>query len=208
MDCPIVSPIEPGTRNIRGFTVLELLTTLAFLVIVLGVLVSLARYVRATSAQDVTRRTLAELDDAYQMIYSPRIDTRPTTLPSVEPPAPSVDEAQFQVYVQRVSVPIVRQLLQQARVRKAAGQGGEVAPAVGLQPAGETEQVVRDAWGNPIALLLSQHPGIGMAPQNRPFFVSAGPDGRYLTREDNLYSYEVLRPTAAPQRVPAGGHGE
>jgi hypothetical protein len=25
------------------------------------------------------------------------------------------------------------------------------------------------------------------------FFVSAGPDGRYLTREDNLYSYEQAR---------------
>jgi hypothetical protein len=29
-----------------------------------------------------------------------------------------------------------------------------------------------------------------MALGDRPFFVSAGPDRRFLTREDNLYSYE------------------
>ena len=34
------------------------------------------------------------------------------------------------------------------------------------------------------------HPAVGTAPGNHYFFVSAGPDGHFLTRDDNLYSYE------------------
>ena len=47
-----------------------------------------------------------------------------------------------------------------------------------------------DAWGSPVVFLPRQHPKIGMSAGDRPFFVSPGPDRRYLTREDNLYSYE------------------
>jgi hypothetical protein len=36
----------------------------------------------------------------------------------------------------------------------------------------------------------AMHPAIGMAPENRYFLFSAGPDRRYLTRDDNLYSYD------------------
>ncbi len=194
-------------RSRRAFTILELLTTLAFLVIVLGVLVSLARYVRATSAQDVTRRTLAELEDAYRLIYPERSNATPTTWPASEVPPVGLDEGQFQQYVQRTSVPLLRRLIQQARELKIGAEAESGYSAVG-QGMIEAEQVVRDAWGNPIAFLAGQHPGIGMAPQNRPFFVSAGPDGRYLTRDDNLYSYEVLRPSSDAQRPIGGGHGE
>ena len=34
-----------------------------------------------------------------------------------------------------------------------------------------------------------------LAPGGRGFFFSAGPDRLYKTREDNVYSYEVTRPT-------------
>ena len=53
---------------------------------------------------------------------------------------------------------------------------------------------IRDAWGGPVVFMPSQHPAIGMAPGDRPFFLSAGPDGRYLTRDDNLYSYDFTLP--------------
>jgi hypothetical protein len=49
---------------------------------------------------------------------------------------------------------------------------------------------LRDAWGTPLVFMPGQHPAIGMALGNKPFFFSAGPDRRFRTLEDNLYSYE------------------
>src|SRR4051812_42696301 len=46
----------------RGFTLIEMLTTVAVLIIVLGLMVSLARHVRDQSAQQLTRQTLKQLD--------------------------------------------------------------------------------------------------------------------------------------------------
>jgi prepilin-type N-terminal cleavage/methylation domain-containing protein len=64
-----------------------------------------------------------------------------------------------------------------------------------------------DAWGNPLVFVPSgglrnvQLEAGGTAtvtssgavnnPQNRPFFVSAGPDGKYETGADNFYSFTV-----------------
>jgi hypothetical protein len=60
-------------------------------------------------------------------------------------------------------------------------------------------RTLRDAWGRPIVFMPRQHELIGLAPsqqgQDRPFFFSAGPDRKYLTRQDNLYSYETLAPS-------------
>jgi hypothetical protein len=53
---------------------------------------------------------------------------------------------------------------------------------------------LRDAWGSPLVFMPGQHPWIGQAfsraGQDQAFFFSAGPDRKYLTRADNLYSYE------------------
>ena len=45
-----------------AFTLIEMLTTVAVLIIVLGLMVSLARYVRDRSAQQLTRNLLRQLD--------------------------------------------------------------------------------------------------------------------------------------------------
>src|SRR5436305_4153289 len=47
----------------RGFTLIEMLTTVAFLVIVLGLMVSLARDVRSRSADHLTKDVLRRLDN-------------------------------------------------------------------------------------------------------------------------------------------------
>jgi type IV pilus assembly protein PilC len=54
---------------------------------------------------------------------------------------------------------------------------------------------VRDAWGSPIVFMTHMHPAIGMTSKGW-FFFSAGPDRQYLTRDDNLYSYDqpVIQP--------------
>jgi len=51
---------------------------------------------------------------------------------------------------------------------------------------------LRDAWGTPLSSSLPE-PRHRMAPRNAPFFVSAGPDRKFLTRADNLYSYDAFR---------------
>jgi len=171
-----------------AFTVLELLTTLALIVIVMGLMVSLARYVRANAADELTARILRDLEQARAVYATVLAAPPPTTLPAQV----SEDSVAQQM---RMSSDYPRELLRLWH--------GQVA-----------EAIVRDAWGQPIGYLPQQHPMIGMAPQNRPFFFSAGPDGKYLTRQDNLYSYEQTPPGQSlspglpvPQR-PGGGQGE
>ena len=69
---------------------------------------------------------------------------------------------------------------------------GRTAPthAPGVPDSAEGPRTLRDPWGNFLIYMRTQHTQVGMAPEDRPFFFSAGPDRRYLTREDNLYSYE------------------
>src|SRR5438874_6116960 len=57
------SPLAPRPSPL-GFTLIEMLTAVALLVIVLGLMVSLARYVRNRSATQLTREILANLNDA------------------------------------------------------------------------------------------------------------------------------------------------
>src|SRR5690242_19858807 len=67
----------------RGYTLVEMLTTIAVLVIVLGLMVSLARRVRAQSAEAVTKGLLIKLDGLvaqYQALHH--------RLPAVSPLIP------------------------------------------------------------------------------------------------------------------------
>jgi hypothetical protein len=63
------------------------------------------------------------------------------------------------------------------------------------------EVAIRDAWGSPVVFMPHQHPAIGMATSDAFFFVSAGPDRQYLTRQDNLYSYETTNSSKIPARI-------
>lgn len=182
-------PIRPPVQSVRtGFGLLELLTSLAFLVILLGVMVSLARYVRATSAERITQQVLRQLDLALAAYTA-----NPIELPAdVQMPRAHDGEAEWANFAQRSGV-VVQQLM-------------------------NVDEPVSDAWGRPIGYLPFERSEIGMAPHDRPFCVSPGPDGRYLTQDDNLYSYEQSAPGVGPttraiRRPPisddaAGGHRE
>lgn len=165
-----------------AFTVLELLTTLALLVVVLGLMVSLARYVRSTAADRMTREMLVELDTQLSAYH---------TRFGAYPPAPDIaddaDEATFAGLLKNRYMGVLR-MIEKTTVSL------PTPPATDRLPGPLT-----DAWGRPIGYLPGHHPLVGMAPQNRAFFFSAGPDGRYLTRQDNLYSYEQIPP--APARM-------
>lgn len=168
-----------------------MLTTVAVLVIVLGLMVSLARYVRNASALEMTKDLLHKLDGMLQQYRLNHADAqgRPGPLPNVTaflPPGLMGDELPAEQTLQQRAVLNNRSFAQALR---AEGLFSE--EAFGKLPQSiYSNDLLRDAWGSPIVFMPISHEGIGMAPEGRPFFFSAGPDQQYRTQENNLYSYE------------------
>ncbi|HWE02704.1 MAG TPA: hypothetical protein VG326_09870 [Tepidisphaeraceae bacterium] len=158
-----------------------MLTTVGALVIILGLMVSLARWVRNASAVDLTKTLLRRLD-RLMVEYQAHHHQLPNVAPFISPDSPDPDETTLQ----RAAIENNRQVL--AVLRQEAGASPQAFN--GLPYAVYDVSTMRDAWGTPIVFMPAMNPAIGMAPQNRRFFFSAGPDRRFLTQEDNLYSYE------------------
>ncbi len=177
-------------RSVRGYTLLEMLTTVAALIIVLGLMVSLARYVRNASAIEVTKRLLRDMEGLLAQYRAQHADALPLVTPFVGAHV-DADEAGLQ----RAALANNQRIV--AVLRSATG----VSPDLfgGLPDSIYNDATLRDPWGSPIVYMPAMHPMIGMAPDNRPFFFSAGPDRQYLTQDDNLYSYE--------ERVQGSGFG-
>ena len=161
-----------------------MLTTIAVLVIVMGLMVSLARRVRAQSAESVTKNLLRTLD-ALMTQYVDRNHRLPDVaafVPADLKAGQLPDESKLQATALRNN----RELLTVLR-----GQFNLSSRTFADQPFSiYDDATLRDAWNMPIVFMPTFHPAIGMAPGNRFFFLSAGPDGHFLTRDDNLYSYE------------------
>ncbi len=185
--------LHPWSRTPSGFTLIEMLTTVAVLVIVLGLMVSLARDVRNRSAEALTTDILSRLDtlvDQYRakaLSSIPQRDWRkyPLVHPFIQPNEP-LDEGQLQDDAVQNNKDLVRTLKKYFDLSADAFHD--------LSIANYNEVMVLDAWGRPIVYMPRGHPAIGMAANNRSFFFSAGPDRKYLTRQDNLYSYESATP--------------
>src|SRR6185312_16043849 len=174
--------LRPPTSR-PGFTLLEMLTTVAVLIIVLGLMVSLARYVRNELAVEATRDLLYRLDALMQQ-YEARHAQLPDILPFVPTdspttPLPSEETLQQNAIVNNRS--FVQALRRDNLLTDEFG---------GLPQSLFNDLMIRDAWGSPIVFMPSSHAGIGMALLDKPFFFSAGPDLKYSTQENNLYSYE------------------
>jgi hypothetical protein len=171
-----------------AFTLVELATTVAALVIVMGLMVSLARYVRNTSAVELTKKLLHDLDQ-FSAEYSARHGGAVLNVPPLIPPATTgsgpMDEAAMQKNALANNQAFV------AALRSEAGFNSNA--FVGVPESIYDDNTLRDAWGTPLVYMPAMNPAIGMAPQNKPFFFSAGPDRKFSTQEDNLYSYEEMR---------------
>jgi type II secretory pathway pseudopilin PulG len=167
----------------RAFTLLEMLTTVAVLIILFGLMIDLANRVRNRSATDLARQVLGDLDAAMQKYHD-----RFTDYPPVHPFATSAqlteDEDTLLRNARRNNQDFVAEL-------SAAG----LLPREQLAGFSPDGVVLHDAWDMPIVFIRDSHGKIGSAPQGHGFFFSAGPDRLYKTREDNVYSYEVSRPT-------------
>ncbi|WP_206295316.1 hypothetical protein [Humisphaera borealis] len=183
-----------------------MLTTVAMLVIVLGLMVSLARDVRERSAQALTETILRQLDTMMTQ-YADRNQGRVPEVTAFPPPGAVAPESAFEAR------PGSRPATSPARVgdqrplllRAALANSRDTVRALRAEsPQSDTMMsglpvsvfdvsLVRDAWGSPIVFMSQMHPWIGTAPRDKPyFFLSAGPDRDYLSRDDNLYSYEEL----------------
>jgi type II secretory pathway pseudopilin PulG len=167
-------------RRRGGFTLVEMLTTVALLIIVLGLMVSLARYVRRRSAEDLTRKVLINLHGAM-LDYAGRHGP-PVIGSFVE--GRNVDEATLQ----RTAIVNNREVVRFFRSQKDLSSKAFRDLPLSIYD----EVTVRDAWGTPVVYMPSWHGQIGMAPNNEWFFFSAGPDRQFLTRDDNQYGYEAL----------------
>lgn len=170
----------------RGFTLLEMLTTAAALAIVLGLMVSLSRHVRNASAMEFTKTLLHQLDvlmAQYETDYHGLPDIAPFVAGSADLPNTPQNEKNLQEAALKNNHQIIELLL-----RAEPADAGKAFS--GLSDIASDETALRDAWGTPIVYMPAMHPAIGMAPQNRRFFFSAGPDRKFLTQDDNLYSYE------------------
>jgi Tfp pilus assembly protein PilE len=165
-----------------GYTVVEMLTTVAALLILLGMMVSLARHVRATSAERVTKDLLRQLDDAMARYVAKNDQAAPNIVPFIADNESNVRESDLARRAQINNQAVVRLL-----------KASHVFPVERFEDLSISYYdgtMVRDAWGSPIVFMPRMHPAVGMAAKGW-FFFSAGPDRQYTTKSDNLYSYEL-----------------
>ena len=198
----------------RGLALRELLLIVALLTIAFGLVVSLTRRVRSEAAFSLARRELLELEDALAA-YRRDFGRLPDVPPLVSPPARSTTTTRTAAPTLAAGdEPLLRERAATtiAAVVRALGIGvrggadaaaGSLSPLAGLSAMEFDGTTLLDPWGRPIAYLKGGRAEFGIAAGDAPFFFSAGPDGQYLTREDNLYSYEV--PAAAAPRGGGGG---
>jgi type II secretory pathway pseudopilin PulG len=208
--------IRRARRRRSGYTLIEFFVTIAILIIVFGLMVDLARRVRRNSADRLTRQLLQQLT-ALMENYTEHNGGQPPPVTPFFPSGTSLDEAELQATARANNAGFVRLLRGQTDLTRptttTAAAAVAAAPSArdllrgrpqdlfsGLPLSLYNEVTLHDPWGSPIVFMPRQHPLIGMAPGDRFFFFSAGPDRRFLTRDDNLYSYEDPPEPAAVAR--------
>lgn len=197
--------VRPGKRASarRGLGLIELLTIVALLVIVLGLMVSTARHVRSASATELTRKRMRALATAAAELIREGAQDPTMRLPDSLQVAQSANVTGVRPDTLEADLAIFAAVSnRRLGVALQVGKGSLIPGATGIPE-------LRDAWGRPIALLPQQYPAVGLAPEDTPFLVSAGPDGQFLTLSDNIYSYDlpVLLPRidGQPSTRPIGG---
>ncbi len=189
-----------------------MLATVAALVILLGLMVSLARYVRRQASEQFTKQLLAQLDVLIRSYHDRHnaLPEVPAFVPGVKPqgsasktattkavlpllPAGGDESLPPELVLKRNAQLNNRGLVQALRVeaRRYPAEYASLPPSFFAE-----DDTLRDAWGTPIVFMPGLHPAVGMAMENRPFFLSAGPDRLFRTQEDNLFSYEEEHPNA------------
>jgi type II secretory pathway pseudopilin PulG len=169
-----------------AYTLVELFLTIAVLMVVLGLMVNLANRVQSESKDHLTRLMLRQLASRMDDYLADHNDVVPEITPLIT--TGPADETNLQKLARQNNLEFLACLnLPQSLSHKDKSTDDLLRSLHTVAP-GQT--VLEDAWGSPIVFMPRQHPAIGMAPRDRPFFFSAGPDRLFLTQEDNLYSYD------------------
>lgn len=197
MNWPAVAPAGPvraaaaPARRIcvarqarKALTFVELLAAIAALVILLGLMVNLARHVRGRSADALTGRLLAELEATIAQYEGPQWSAFQRDLAAVPDLAVPGDASMSEESLRMRAAENSRQFV--AVCRRHLGQNVFSHLPLSLFDG----SVVRDAWGTPVVFMRRGAPNVAIAPQDRWFFLSAGPDRKFRTVADNLYGYE------------------
>jgi type II secretory pathway pseudopilin PulG len=163
-----------------GFTLIEMLTTVAVLIILLGLMVSLARHVRLSASDQLTKDILHRLDEAMATYVHRNDDGLPFVPTFIDDSHGLPSEAALQRAALINNESFVR-------ILNSEGLLSDRVSDLSIEYYDDVH--VFDAWGSPIVFMAHMHPAVGMNAKGW-FFFSAGPDGRYLTRDDNLYSYD------------------
>jgi hypothetical protein len=180
----------PISNRKFSFTLIEMLATVAALVIVLGLMVSLARYERRRSAENFTRddvlarldallarRDIVENKALQEALADPSIVAR-----LIRPSTREPEEMLLQNNAAINNSDFVKVFKKYV--------GPEAFNKFPLSLYNPTANTLVDAWGTPIVFMPSGALNVGISPQNRSFFLSAGPDRKFSSVVDNLYSYE------------------
>jgi type II secretory pathway pseudopilin PulG len=189
----------PCAVHSRAYTLVEFFVTIAVLIIVLGLMVDLANRVRRNSADHLTRQLLqrlAALMENYKQHNGGQLPPITPFYASGQVP----EEPGLQAAARVNNADFVRLLRGQSDLTHPPTTNPLTAREMlrpppqdvfaGLPLSLYDEVTLHDPWGSPIVFMPHQHPLIGMAAGDNFFFFSAGADGKFLTREDNLYSYE------------------
>jgi type II secretory pathway pseudopilin PulG len=169
-----------------AYTLVELFLTIAVLMVVLGLMVNLANRVQNESKDRLTRLMLRQLSGLMADYIAEHGDTLPAITPLID--NGSAVESTLQKVARQNNAEFVRCLNLPQILHGHTGKTDDLVRCLHTLAPGPT--VLEDAWDMPIVFMPRQHPAIGMAPGDRPFFFSAGPDRLFLTQEDNLYSYD------------------
>lgn len=197
-------------RRRGGFSLVEMLMVIALVVVLAGLTVVVGRSVVAKSKIDQCRQILQALDATLTEYQAEKGAIPPFVRRAYLPPRGTGGPdrrtwREVAVYLEQVKgyTGIDKQLgtIDASFLVKREQIYTDLA---GYPYAGtvtdDPRPSVRDPWGMEILYI---HPTaenedafrtFGKALNERPYFMSAGPDGEYETVGDNLYSYEVEKP--------------
>jgi type II secretory pathway pseudopilin PulG len=175
-----------SSRRRRGYTLVELFLTLAVVMIILGMMINLSKRVRSESADKATRQILSRLTVLIAQYNTTYGDYPPIRAFIPERHRPTEESLQNTALANNAD--LVRYLDLKSLATKNKNSDDPLFSS--LRQIDPKTTLLEDPWGSPVVFMRRQNPAIGMAPGDAFFLLSAGPDKLYLTREDNLYSYE------------------
>jgi type II secretory pathway pseudopilin PulG len=184
---PFIIHHSPLINPRRGYTLVELFLTLGVLAIVLGLMINMANRVRREATDQLTRKVLDRLTVLMVQYQKQNGDSPPPVQPLVEG-RKLLSEPALAVLARQNNADFVRYLHLTGVAKESPAGDDPLTGSFGRSSA--DAGVLEDPWGSPIVFMARQNPAIGMAPGDAFFFFSAGPDRQFLTREDNVYSYE------------------